>query len=311
MKLTNDLALPEPIVRAIQARAYSKGDADYSVTELLAPPRAKALERANRDRLVEDVADNIYSLVGTIGHGILERSGAPETGAILEERLYMDIDGVRISGAMDHTLLLPTGVIDDYKFTSVWQVKNGCKPEWTQQLNVYALLRAANGQIVTGLRIVAILRDWTAPQAARSTPDKYPPRQVVVFDVELWPLERTREFLCERIALHQAADGAVESGLEPYPCSDDERWVRDRAFAVMKPGRKSAVRVYDSLGEAQLHAESIPGGTVEPRGGEPTRCLYYCTVGKAGLCSQFNAERATAPWATGRGESAGEEVSFQ
>ena len=40
--ITNVLNLPEAIVRAVTRDTYSKGQAEFSVTELLLPPRVRA-----------------------------------------------------------------------------------------------------------------------------------------------------------------------------------------------------------------------------------------------------------------------------
>ena len=43
MKVTNRLGLPQPIVEVLSRDNYSKGDADFSVTELIDSQRQKAL----------------------------------------------------------------------------------------------------------------------------------------------------------------------------------------------------------------------------------------------------------------------------
>ena len=306
--LTNKLNLPEPILRAAERELYSKGDARYSVTELLKPPRMAALQRLYADAIVEDVADNIWSVLGRIGHGILEASGAPVTGAILEERLYADVLGVRISGAMDHTVLLPTGCLDDYKFTNVYAVSHGLKREWEQQLNIYTWLRGLHGQTIERLRVVAILRDWliSRARAAALSGASYPQHQVVTLDVPLWTREETQMFVEERVALHLAADdwaqhlNARPGHITEPRCTDEDRWTRPTRYALMKKGRKTAIKLYDTPEEAQMVANTAPGQYVELRGGEPVRCIDYCTVGRAGLCSQWNLDRER--FATPRGE---------
>lgn len=293
--LTNKLNLPEPILRAAEHEMYSKGDARYSVTELIKPARMAALQRLYGDAIVEDVADNIWSVLGRIGHGILEASGAPVTGAILEERLYADVLGVRISGAMDHTVLLPTGCLDDYKFTNVYAVSHGVKFEWEAQLNIYAWLRGLRGQVIERLRVVAMLRDWiiSRARAAVLSGGHYPEHQVVTIDIPLWPFEKTQQYVEERVNAHLLADEWA-SGVHPVDeplCSDEERWVRPTRYAFMKKNRKTAVKLYDSLEEAQMVANATPGGYTEVRGGEPVRCIDYCTVGRAGLCTQYESDK--------------------
>jgi len=294
--LTNLLNLPEPILRAAERDAYSKGDADYSVTELIKPARMAALQRLYADTIVEDVADNIWSLLGRLGHSMLEAAGAPETGAILEERLYATVLGKRISGQMDHTILRPTGVLDDYKFVSVWAVLDGIKPEWEAQLNLYAWLRSLAGQTVTALRVIAMLRDWSIAKArTESEKGRYPKRQVAAIDVPLWPLDKVVAFVEERVWAHSQADEWAthpESfGAREPLCSDEERWVRPVKWALMKGENKRATKLYDQRQDAEMSAQAAKGFRVERRGGEPIRCIDYCSVGRAGLCGQWNAEK--------------------
>lgn len=78
MKWTNKGNFPEAIVKAITNDSYSKGDADFSVTELINPPQVKKLQKMHSQELVKDVSENIWMLLGTSVHSILEEStGTP------------------------------------------------------------------------------------------------------------------------------------------------------------------------------------------------------------------------------------------
>ncbi|MPN46763.1 hypothetical protein SDC9_194361 [bioreactor metagenome] len=62
-------------------------------------------------------------------------------------------------------------------------------------------------------------------------------------------------------------------------CSKEDRWERDEKWAIMKKGRKSAVKLCTTFEEANLLLDSY--GTdhyIEHRPGTPTKCLDYCTV---------------------------------
>jgi hypothetical protein len=294
--LTNKLNLPEPFVRAANNERYSKGESRYSVTELIKPARMAALERYYGDAIVEDVADHVWSLFGRITHGILEASGAPETGAILEERLYAEVMGVRISGQMDHTVLYPDGLLDDYKTSSVWSVMHGLKLEWEQQLNLYRWLQHVNGRAVTRLRVVVFLKDWSIAKARQDGPQgKYPKQAVVAIDVPVWELEQAETFVHQRLQEHTAADewaqGKPVAG-EPR-CTDAERWVRPRKYAVIKKGNVRAIPggLCDTMQEAEYKSHELPGSRIEARGGEPIRCIDYCSIGRAGLCTQWEEDK--------------------
>jgi hypothetical protein len=97
--------LPEAVYNAVRADDYTRGECDLSVTQLISPPRIVELRRRHEQELEEDASDRIWLLIGKVAHGILERA-APSGAAFTEERLFIDIDGWRISGAFDSLVLL-------------------------------------------------------------------------------------------------------------------------------------------------------------------------------------------------------------
>lgn len=278
MNITNHANLPDAIVQAVINDPYNAGDCDISVTRLIGPPQLRILERQHQDDIEEDAADRIWSLVGQIGHGILERA---ETVAITEERLFAEVEGWTVSGQFDRLVLLPDGTLQDYKFTSVWAVLDGVKPEWEAQLNMLRYLAEVNGYPpIRRLEIVAILRDWSKGKARAG--GNYPRMQVKVLDVPLWSKGKTSRYMISRVRLHQAA----EAGNIP-PCTPSERWERPTTYAVKKPGRKSAIRVFEDMERAQALAGQTPNGYVEIRRGESIRCADYCAV--RDFCPQWAA----------------------
>ena len=286
MQITNHANLPEPIVQAVRNDPYDAGPSDISVTKLIGPPQIRVLERQHADELTEDASDRIWSLVGQIGHKILERA---EMEALAETRLFADVAGWTVSGQFDRMVILPDGTLQDYKFTSVWAVADGVKPEWEAQLNVLRWLAAENGYPpIRQLQIVAILRDWSRGKAKQG--GDYPQQQVRVLPVPVWSLEDAARYVRERVHLHQEAERCAAAG-EPLPqCTPEERWARPTKYAVRKPGRKSAVRVLDTEQDARDIAAGTPSGYVEIRHGESVRCADYCAV--ADYCAQRRAELA-------------------
>ena len=311
--LTNKLHLPEPFYQAALKRLYSKGPARYSVTELIDPARLGALKRLYDKVIVEDIADNIASLMGTLFHKMLQDAGAGTTGAILEERLYAEVDGTLISGAMDHVLLKPDGTLTDYKTCKVYAVllhKRYGKHDWIAQTNIYRYLQALHGRTVDSLKIVPWMKDWDLGRAIASAEKggDYPEHEIVELDVPVWSLEDTERYIKERIAAHVEADRWAaslndtltqvdEQDIEPL-CTDEERWRDKHYYVVMSPKRKSAhPGKYDTEGEARYAATQVKDGYVAERGGLYKRCLLYCPVGRAGLCSQWERDKAATPTA--------------
>lgn len=286
MKITNKHGVPETIVRAVQDDEYDKGDSILSVTQLISPPRIVILQSLNKDNLESDVVDRVPSLLGTAVHKILEKGSKDLPNYHLEERLFDTINGWKISGAVDVQIDNGDGTwaINDYKVTSVYSAQSD-KPEWEQQLNCYAYLSyRSHGRRITSLKIVAILRDWQRKQAELK-PD-YPQSQIAVVDIPVWTFEEQEAFIVGRVLLHQAAQKAVDNGEPLVYCTDEERWVRGETWALMKEGRKSAVKLYDNKEEADGAAAGNSGHYVEHRHGSPIRCAgNYCLV--AGYCRQW------------------------
>ena len=287
MKITNNHNLPKPIVALANRQFYSKGDSDYSATEIISPPRIQRLRKKHDHEIEQDVSDMVWSMLGSALHVVAERSVIPNH--INEERLVAEVNGVRLSGAIDLQEILDDGtvIISDYKTTSAWALMND-KPEWEQQQNIYAyLVHKAKGVKVVGLNIVAIVRDWSRREAQNKP--NYPQSTMVSVPVALWSMEKTEAYIKERIELHRSSKVNSDWDEELPPCSEEERWVRETKYAVKKEGRKTAVRVYETEEEAKALLSEMTAkdkGFIEIRKGEPVRCTgNYCSVNA--WCSQY------------------------
>lgn len=281
--LTNRMGLPQGILRAVLNDPYNSGECDISVTRLIAPAYQRKLMEDPKIDQVEDVSDRIWSLIGQATHNIIERAYPAvrrhesvadflyEHGYLTEERLFTECEGWRISGAFD-AYEFESKTMFDYKVTSSWSVIGDTKIEWEQQLNLLRLLAIRNGLVVDKLCIVAILRDWSKTKA--KTDSSYPQAQVVVVDIPVWDISFAEEFLATRVRIHQDPN--------PSPCTFFERWQRDDVYAVMKEGRKSAVKLHSTAVDADAHAETLgKGHSVVLRPGESVRCEGYCSVSHA------------------------------
>lgn len=278
-RITNNQNLPQPLVDAVKNDSYDgpRDPKSISVTTLLKPPRVTALEQIHDPDIEEDAADRIWSLMGQVVHGILER--ADSTG-VSERRLTMEVEGWTVSGAMDRYI---DGVLQDYKVVTAYKFKDGGVPlEYEQQLNIYAELLRHHGQPVQRMQIVGILRDWSKLEARRD--ENYPRSQVIVRNVPMWHPEDAQRYIRERVILHQQARVTLPL------CSPEERWARPTKYAVMKEGGARAVKLYDNEADAKAHAASGKNLQVEFRPGESVRCSAYCSVAK--FCEQnLNANK--------------------
>jgi len=296
MEFTNVSNLPKVIERAVANDPYDSSGSDISTTRLIAPPRIRVLEKNNFDLIKEDVSDRIFSLLGQSVHHIIER--AKQKTDIAERRLFYKDDAITngwtLSGAFD--LLTRQGNLIDFKVTSAWSaldaVTNG-KDEWEQQLNVLdflcrkkqkELIRYKKEIKVKSLSIMAILRDWSKMRVMQS--DNYPRKQVVMIPIRRWTEEEQENYVRTRIKLHQDAETTSNLPI----CSAKERWRKEDTYAVMKDGRKTAWRVFNTKDEASqflLSQKMIEGKgcSIVFRKGEDVRCQHYCRVNE--FCSHF------------------------
>lgn len=289
MKITNKFNVPETLVALATRDYYTKGKSDYSVTEIISPPRIQRLRRKHFEEIEQDVSDMLWMLLGTALHVVAERSEV--SGHTNEERLSAGINGIILSGAIDLQKDDEDGVtITDYKFTSAWALMND-KPEWEQQQNIYKyLVERVKKKPVKGLKICALIRDWSR-RDAQNKPD-YPQAPIQVIDIPMWTFDRAEAFIKERVEMHRDSKVSADWGDELPLCSEEERWVKQTTYAVKKDGRKTAIRVFDTQDEADALLKEMPEkdkGFIEIRKGEAVRCTgNFCGVSQ--WCSQFQNE---------------------
>jgi len=283
MKITNEQGLPAPLVALLARDFYTKGASQYSVTELMSPPKIRRLREQYDADMEIDVTKMIASQLGTFMHGKLEAKEVE--GYTNEERIFTEVDGVVISGAIDLQQQVEGGVvIIDYKFVKAWSVKQG-KDDWTTQLNIYKwLVESVKRVPVKGLQICAIIKDYSA----HDTSEGYPEAEAVMIDIPMWDSVTTEAYVRKRLEMHRNAKVNHEFGEELQACTDEERWMSETVFAVKREGRKSAIRLFKTIEEATELAEKEKG-YVETRKGEPKRCTGdFCGVSK--WCKQYQGE---------------------
>jgi hypothetical protein len=283
MEVTNVHGVPEPLVTLAKREYYSKGDSQYSVTEIMSPPKIRRMREKYNDQIKQDASDMLWTLLGSALHVVMERGETP--GWLKEERLFAEVNGVKISGAIDLQEDTPEGVIiHDYKFTSAWAVMQA-KEEWTQQLNIYKwLVETVKRKKVVGLKICALVRDFNR----HDRKEGYPAAPICMVDVPMWDSVQTEMYIRERLEMHREAKMRADFGEDLQNCSNEERWMSETTFAVKREGRKTAIRVFKTIEEANTLAEKEKG-YVETRHGEARRCTgNYCGV--AQWCDQYQSE---------------------
>lgn len=272
MILTNHLNLPEQIVNAVKKDDYNN-NGTYSATTLLKDPKEIILFNRHKDEITEDVSEHVYSLLGTSVHYILEKAEEGEN-QFKEERLYYKFGDDTISGKFDF-YDMEEEMLGDYKVTTVYKYLLGDNEHYRFQLLTYAHLLRKNGFPCKGGRIYQIFRDW---QRSKAKFDKsYPQKPVNVITFRFYDKDFTyiENEIQQRLAnIHKYEDFADD---EIPICSKENRWATDDKFAVMKKGRKSAMRVLNSKEEAEEWMKNNGGEFIQERPAESRKCVDYCS----------------------------------
>lgn len=282
MKSTNKFNLPSVFERFEERHQHTTGGAKYSVTKLIDSPQIAHLRRKHWDRLSEDISDRAWAILGTAVHAILEQGA--EDNQVVEQRFQALIDGIKVSGQVD--LLTPNDMgmlLSDYKTVRAFslQANPSGKPEWIRQLNCYAVLAELNDIKVTGIEVIAIVRDWSAASLERS--NNYPKAPIIRIPLELWRHDLALDYLKDRVKIHES-DSPVE-------CTEEEMWARPPVFAVHEKTmngslKKRAKKLFNSRTEAELYSMDIIGSDVKERPQVYVRCDgNYCNV--AEFCDTF------------------------
>ncbi len=278
MRINNKYNLPIEIAKALSTSWYSGNPRKISVTRLIDSPRIFYLTVRHWDEIEEDVTDRVWTLFGSAIHAVLEKTQLADH--LREERLSFEKNGVTVSGAFD---VYGNKTISDYKVTSAWNIVYGSSyDKWEKQLNLYAYMLRKAGFKPNKAQIIAILRDHQASKAKRD--NSYPQSPIQIIPIKLWDIAKLEAYVDERTVLYVNASTLSEDAL-PL-CSDDERWLSGDVWAVMKKGRKSAVKLFDNKEDAdELADEKGKGHYVEFRPGTARRCEEYCPVKE--FCNQY------------------------
>ena len=284
MKITNKLGLPTPFVSMAQ-KDYVCAPNEYRVTSLLKGVRETILERRHDDEIERDVSDMVWLLFGTAVHNILEHYQESEQ-ELKEERIKVPIGKYTLSGRFD-LYNDKTKVVTDYKTASVWKLIYGDFEDWRRQILIYAYMLRQIGFDAQSGQVVAFLKDHSKRDAKYKA--GYPPYsvEVVRFDFLEEDFAECEEWLTRKFAEIEAAEQLPDDEL-PI-CTPEERYNSGDKYAVMKKGRKSALRVLDSMEEAERWKEQNGGDYIDVRPGEDKKCEEYCSVNQ--FCNYYMGKK--------------------
>ena len=279
MKLTNKLGLPQPFVEAVK-REYTYKEKQYSVTSLLKGTMQTILERRYHDVIEQDVADMVWLIFGTAVHSVLENAqeGAEE---LKENKMIIPIGDYKLSGIFD-LYNDKTKTVTDYKTGSVWKVIFDDWDDYKKQLLCYAYMLRTIGFDCKRGEIVMLLKDFSKTKA--KTDANYPNEPVYVkkFEFTEKEIEEAEKFIFAKFEEIKRCEKLSDDELPV--CTPTERWHKGDKYAVMKKGRKTAIRLCDSEEEAEKYIvwKGIDDGEhyVEFREGTDGKCVEYCNVNK-------------------------------
>ena len=277
MQITNKLGLPQPFVDAV-TKEYQYKDKQYSVTSMLKDVREILLTRRHNEEIEQDVADMIWLIFGTAVHKVLEDSKEADT-EFKEEHFIEEVENdYKLSGQAD-LYNAEEKMVTDYKTCSCWKVIYNDWEDYRKQLLMYAWAFRKMGFEVEKGQIVAVIKDYSKTKA--KVDSNYPQYPVYkkIFNFTEQDFIEIEEFIKSKFAKIQKYENTPDDEL-PI-CSEEARWNDGDKYAVKKKGNKRALRVYDTLEEAEEHLKQDENLELEVRKGEDKKCLEYCS------CYQF------------------------
>ena len=293
-KIISEKSLDDIIILnrvAEMERERYKKSGDYSVTDLINPPRICHLKKRYGHLVKPPLEGTIASMIGTAIHEYYEKylelwcDKHDYAGYALEEQVQVECRGRKISGRYD---IREFNQLYDLKSIKVWKlIFDPCLEEFHKQQNLYRLLiKMDKGVEVSKLNIVAIYKDWQEGNALRDR--HYPQQQMVEYGLSVWSLEDTEKLLNEKVGELIRCEELSDEELPV--CSRDERWERHPGgetihFGILKNRKaKRATKVVrgGTLDEALVVARGLRGMTadsvIEIRYAMPKRCQKYCDV---------------------------------
>ena len=317
MKVTNRLHLPEAFVKAVSVERHNKAGC-YSATTLNKGVKEIILQERHWDEFTVDAADNVWAVFGTAVHKIFEskdpaflieifqsfleeaksneeittddvnfakkileklKNENADSSCFSEEKFSVPVSNSRVTGQVD-LYDMERGIINDWKTASVYKVMKGDFSDWYKQGMTYAWLLKQNGLDVHKCRFIACLKDHSMTKA--ETDRTYPQAPVFIYEFEVTPeeLAQTGERITAKVKAIEAAEKQGDDDIEP--CTPEERWADGDKWAVMKNGRKTAIRVFDTEIDAENCAGELGNSHyVEHRPAVSRKCGKYC------LCRDF------------------------
>ena len=271
MKITNNLNLPAAFVHAVSTERHNAPHC-YSATTLNKGAKEIVLTDRHYDEITVDASEQIWAVWGTAVHALLE---SEKDDNFHEERFKVAVGNSYVTGQVD-SYDMERGIINDWKTASVWKVQFADFADWRAQGLTYAWLLTKSGLEVKKCRFVALLKDHSKTKAKHDA--SYPQSAVFVyeFDVTAEELAATEARIISKVTEIENAYKLGDDDIEP--CTLEERWADGEKYAVMKNGRKTAVKLFDNQQDAEAYAGELGNSHyVEHRPAVSRKCEDYCS----------------------------------
>lgn len=269
MIITNEMGLPESFVNFVSNARHNE-TGKISATTLLKGEKEIVLTDRHFDEITVDASDMVWATFGSAFHLLMEHQ---EDDSFKEERFEVPVGKFTVTGKVDR-YDLEREILEDWKTASVWKVIYGDFADWKEQGLTYAWLLKQNGLTVKKCRFVALLKDHSKTEAKRKA--DYPQKPVYVYEFEVTDedLKAVENRIVSKVAKVASAYELEDDKIAP--CTAEERWATADKYAVMKDGRKTALKVCDTKEEAEKLLSELGGTRIEERKGESKKCADYC-----------------------------------
>ena len=271
MQITNNLQLPLAFVHAVSTERHNAPHC-YSATTLNKGAKEIVLTDRHYDEITVDASEQIWAVWGTAVHALLE---SEKDDNFHEERFKVAVGNSWVTGQVD-SYDMERGIINDWKTASVWKVQFADFADWRAQGLTYAWLLTKSGLEVKKCRFVALLKDHSKTKAKHDASYPQSPVFVYEFDVTAEDLAATEARIISKVTEIENAYKLGDDDIEP--CTLEERWADGEKYAVMKNGRKTAVKLFDNQQDAEAYAGELGNSHyVEHRPAVSRKCEDYCS----------------------------------
>lgn len=270
MRVTNNLNLPAAFVHAVSTERHNAPHC-YSATTLNKGAKEIVLTDRHYEEITVDASEQVWAVFGSAVHALLE---SEKDDNFHEERFKVDVGSSHVTGQVD-SYDMERGVINDWKTASVWKVQFADFADWRAQGLTYAWLLKKSGLEVNKCRFVAFLKDFSKTKAKHDASYPQSPTFIYEFDVTEADLAETEARIIAKVTEIENAYKLGDDDIEP--CTEAERWADGERWAVMKNGRKTALKLFENEADAEAYAGELGNSHyVEHRPAVSRKCADYC-----------------------------------